>query len=232
METHRHRCRAAATAWLVVCVLVGGVAGASAEKLNKKKLARAFAQFGKGSESAQSGALDDAEREYRAALRDDPDEPYWYQALGVVLDKEGKSQEALEAYSRAAQLSPYDVGLQAKRDRTEARLAGGPAGGEAATETPPRVDLPKGTSPPRAIYQPDPAFSEKARVLKYSGTVLLVILVDAEGNVVHVRDARPIGLGLDERAIDVVRTWKFQPAMRNGVPVPIEVGVEVSFRLR
>lgn len=84
---------------------------------------------------------------------------------------------------------------------------------------------------PVPIYQPDPQYSEEARKAKYSGVVLVEIIVDAQGNVRDAQVVKPVGLGLDEKALEAVRTWKFKPGMRNGVPVATRVGVEVSFRL-
>ena len=88
-----------------------------------------------------------------------------------------------------------------------------------------------GISPPIPIYKPEPAYSEEARKAKYQGTVVLWIVVDAQGNVTDPKVVRPLGLGLDEKALETVRTWKFKPALRNGTPVPVRVIVEVSFRL-
>ena len=88
-----------------------------------------------------------------------------------------------------------------------------------------------GVSAPIPIYKPEPAYSEEARKAKYQGTVVLWIVVDAQGNVIDPRVVRPLGLGLDEKALETVRTWKFKPALRNGAPVPVRVIVEVSFRL-
>lgn len=88
-----------------------------------------------------------------------------------------------------------------------------------------------GVSAPIPIYQPEPAYSEEARKAKYQGTVVLWIVVDASGAVVDSKVAKPLGLGLDEKAMETVRTWKFKPAMKNNVPVPVHVMVEVSFRL-
>jgi TonB family protein len=89
-----------------------------------------------------------------------------------------------------------------------------------------------GVSTPIAIYQPQPAYSEEARKAKYQGTVALQIVVDAQGNVNRdVRVVKSLGLGLDEKAVETVRKWKFKPAMRNGVPVAVRAFVEFSFRL-
>jgi TonB family protein len=88
-----------------------------------------------------------------------------------------------------------------------------------------------GVSAPIPIYNPTPAYSEEARKAKYQGTVVLLIVVDAQGIVTDAHVVRPLGLGLDEKALETVRTWKFKPGMRNMVPVPVRCIVEVSFRL-
>ena len=84
---------------------------------------------------------------------------------------------------------------------------------------------------PIPIYKPEPPYSEEARKAKYQGTVVLLIIVDVQGSVTDARVMKPLGLGLDEKALETVRTWKFKPGMRNGIPVPVRVLVEVSFRL-
>jgi periplasmic protein TonB len=86
-------------------------------------------------------------------------------------------------------------------------------------------------SAPIPIYKPEPPYSEEARKAKYQGTVVLWIVVDAQGGVTDARVVKPLGLGLDEKAVETVRTWKFKPALRGGTPVPVKVMVEVSFRL-
>ncbi|MCL5005220.1 MAG: energy transducer TonB [Acidobacteria bacterium] len=86
-------------------------------------------------------------------------------------------------------------------------------------------------SAPIPIYKPEPPYSEEARKAKYQGTCVLWIVVDAQGNVQQAQVVKPLGMGLDENALRTVKTWKFKPAMRNGVPVPVRVMVEVSFRL-
>jgi periplasmic protein TonB len=88
-----------------------------------------------------------------------------------------------------------------------------------------------GVSAPIAIYSPDPPYSEEARKAKFSGTVVVQIVVDSVGNVREARVVKPLGLGLDEKAIETIRTWRFKPAMRNGTPVNVRMLVEVSFRL-
>jgi TonB family protein len=88
-----------------------------------------------------------------------------------------------------------------------------------------------GVTAPIPIYKPEPPYSEEARKAKHQGTVVLFIVVDAQGNVTDARVVKPLGLGLDEKALDTVRTWKFKPGMRNAIPVAVKVMVEVQFRL-
>jgi TonB family protein len=85
--------------------------------------------------------------------------------------------------------------------------------------------------PPRPISMPDPEFSEQARAAGYEGTCVLWLVVDAEGMPQKIKVARALGMGLDDKAIEAVRQWKFTPAMKDGTPVAVQVNVEVSFRL-
>lgn len=88
-----------------------------------------------------------------------------------------------------------------------------------------------GVRAPRVLYAPDPEYSEEARKAKYQGTVVLWIIVGPDGRVRDVRVQRTLGMGLDEKAIAAVRTWKFDPAQKDGHPVAVQVNVEVNFRL-
>jgi TonB family protein len=88
-----------------------------------------------------------------------------------------------------------------------------------------------GVSAPRAIFAPDPEYSEEARKAKYQGTVVLWMIVGPDGKARDIRVTRSVGLGLDEKAIEAVKTWKFEPARKDGQAVPVQINVEVSFRL-
>jgi TonB family protein len=88
-----------------------------------------------------------------------------------------------------------------------------------------------GVSAPRLIYGPDPEFSEEARKAKYQGVVVLWVIVGPDGRTHEIRVARTLGMGLDEKAVEAVRVWRFEPARKNGNPVPVQVTVEVNFRL-
>jgi TonB family protein len=86
-------------------------------------------------------------------------------------------------------------------------------------------------SAPRAIFAPDPEYSEEARKAKYQGTVVLWMIVGPDGRPRDIRVARSVGMGLDEKALEAVRTWRFEPARKDGRPVAVQINVEVSFRL-
>jgi TonB family protein len=88
-----------------------------------------------------------------------------------------------------------------------------------------------GVSAPRAIYDPDPEYSEEARKAKHQGKVILWVVVGPDGRPRDVRVARPLGMGLDEKAVAAVRKWRFEPAVKDGKPVAVQVNIEVSFRL-
>jgi TonB family protein len=88
-----------------------------------------------------------------------------------------------------------------------------------------------GVSAPRAIFAPDPEYSEEARKSKYQGTCVLWLIVGSDGRTRDIKVARTLGLGLDEKAVEAVKQWKFEPAMKDGRPVAVQVNVEVTFRL-
>jgi protein TonB len=89
----------------------------------------------------------------------------------------------------------------------------------------------RGVRAPRAIYDPEPEYSDEARKMKHEGTVILSIIVDAEGRARNIHVARSLGMGLDEKAIEAVKKWKFEPGKKDGQPVAVQVNVEVNFRL-
>jgi TonB family protein len=84
---------------------------------------------------------------------------------------------------------------------------------------------------PVPIYKPEPKYTKEARAAKLEGTDVFWIVVDASGNVADVELVRSLDKGLDENAIETLRTWKFEPATKNGIPVSVKVVVETSFRL-
>jgi periplasmic protein TonB len=88
-----------------------------------------------------------------------------------------------------------------------------------------------GVSAPRAVDTPDPEYSEEARKAKYQGTVVLWLIVDPSGHPKDIKISRSLGMGLDQKAIEAVKKWTFEPAMKDGKPVAVQINVEVNFHL-
>jgi len=89
----------------------------------------------------------------------------------------------------------------------------------------------KNVTQPVLISRNDPEYSDEARKAKLQGIVELGIEVNASGQVTNIRVLRSLGLGLDERAMDAVRQWKFRPGTVDGKAVTTRAIVEVNFRL-
>ncbi len=88
-----------------------------------------------------------------------------------------------------------------------------------------------GVSAPGVLYRVEPEYSEEARKAKFQGTVVIALVVDEKGNPRDMRVVRPLGLGLDQKAIEAVEKWRFRPGMKDGKPVPVQATIEVNFRL-
>ncbi len=88
-----------------------------------------------------------------------------------------------------------------------------------------------GVSAPSVLYKVDPEYSEEARKAKYSGSVLISVIVDPQGRAQDLKVVRSLGLGLDEKAMEAVAKWKFKPGMKDGHPVAVHATIEVNFRL-
>jgi periplasmic protein TonB len=88
-----------------------------------------------------------------------------------------------------------------------------------------------GVKAPVPVYTIDPEFSEEARRAKYQGEVMVQIIVDAQGNVQSPRVVRPLGMGLDEKALEAVMKYKFKPGTKEGKPVPVYMTIAINFRL-
>jgi TonB family protein len=86
-------------------------------------------------------------------------------------------------------------------------------------------------SPPRVLYAPDPQYSDAARRAKLQGAVVLWLIVDQDGKPHQIRVQRSLGKGLDEKAVEAVKKWRFKPAIKDGQPVAVMINVEVNFLL-
>lgn len=88
-----------------------------------------------------------------------------------------------------------------------------------------------GVKNPRLIHNVSPEYSDKARRAKIEGTVALTFVVDLSGNPTMIKVTQGLGSGLDEKAIEAVRQWRFDPGTKDGKPVAVQLAAEVSFHL-
>jgi len=88
-----------------------------------------------------------------------------------------------------------------------------------------------GVKAPKTLSNPEPEYSEAARKVGYQGTVVLWLIVQTDGQPDNIRVVKPLGLGLDDNAVESVRQWRFDPATRDGEPVAVQINVEITFRL-
>jgi TonB family protein len=88
-----------------------------------------------------------------------------------------------------------------------------------------------GVSAPQVIRTVEPEFTDAARSANYQGSVSIKLIVDSQGNPQDVRLASHLGMGLEEKAIEAVKQYKFKAAMYQGHPVSVQILIEVDFHL-
>jgi len=96
-----------------------------------------------------------------------------------------------------------------------------------AAQSPPDTDANRA---PRLVYKVEPEYTEEAKAAKVAGRVVLGIRIGREGRLQSLHVIRPLGWGLDEKAAEALRQWRFEPALRNGEPVTTQATVEINFR--
>jgi TonB family protein len=89
----------------------------------------------------------------------------------------------------------------------------------------------EGVTAPRAVYKPEPDYSDEARTMGFQGVVVLWAVIGTDGRPARLGVARSLGMGLDEKALEAVNHWRFEPARKAGRPVPAKIYVEVDFHL-
>ena len=131
----------------------------------------------------------------------------------------------LKAQDRAVEAGPIEA--RAKGIRKTRVSAMGPR--EAAASSIYKTG--GGVKAPSLLSKVEPEYSEEARSAKYSGTVLLKVVVDVDGLAKNIEVVNTLGMGLDEQAVLAIQRWKFKPGEKDGVPVPVMAQIEVNFKL-
>lgn len=89
-----------------------------------------------------------------------------------------------------------------------------------------------GVLPPRKIYGPQPLYTEEARQGRIQGVVILEAIIDEDGNVRDVKVLKGLPMGLSESATETAKQWRFEPATKDGLPVPVYFNLTVRFSLQ
>ena len=88
-----------------------------------------------------------------------------------------------------------------------------------------------GVRPPVPIFAPEPEFSDQARMAKYQGLCIVEVVVDTNGLPRDPKVVRPLGMGLDQKALEAVRKYRFKPATLGGKPVAVRMDIEIDFHI-
>jgi periplasmic protein TonB len=89
-------------------------------------------------------------------------------------------------------------------------------------------------NPPSIITKTQPEYTQQAREAKYQGSVLIDAVIGKDGHAKHAVVRRGLGMGLDEKALEAVTKWRFEPARlrKDNTPVEVRVTIEMNFRLK
>jgi TonB family protein len=142
----------------------------------------------------------------------------------VVIDKDGVIRAYQTGYSPDAERRLLDAIREARSTAPEK---------VSVTESMPMPvhKVGDGVSAPEIIFKREPEYTEEARRARVSGAVLLEAIVSPEGVPLNATVMRGLGSGLDERAVEAVRSWRFRPGLKEGKPVAVKISVEVKFSL-
>ncbi len=188
------------------------VAADSASSLANYRLGEAYLRFDN---------LQSAVGQFTQALRGDRD-PVWTQVwshiqVGRIFDPTGQRDRRLREYARAQETGdqrPSLNGIPIKPGQT--------------------ISLPVVPRPVLIVHpiqKTDPEYTDEARAAELEGTVVLDGEIDAEGFARNLKVVEPLGLGLDEKAIEAVKQWHFEPVVDQGQPYHAAARITAEFRL-
>lgn len=143
------------------------------------------------------------------------------ETLNLALKMSHTPEQVAAAEKMLASLRTYT----ADRAKIEARNKGSQAPSVNGSGTTPAAN-----SPARAIYSPNVEYTPEARTTKFDGECVLSMMVGADGNPSNIVVTKKLGMGMDERAVETVSRWKFEPARRNGKPVPSQFNLTLHFK--
>jgi TonB family protein len=164
-----------------------------------------------GAQAERRGDTALAEQLYQKALLDAPADPAALLLYARVLKNQNRQSEAAVFEKRA-------------QDALQTTPAPAP-------DQPGLQRIGNGVRAPKLLHKVEPSYSDLARAAKWQGTTILNVVVGTDGTAQSIHVKRALGLGLDDNAIAAVKQWRFEPATRDGQPVPVMATIEVNFRL-
>jgi TonB family protein len=159
------------------------------------------------------------------------------------LRKQGRSDDATDLDTRAAAIRKAAIQQAASPAAAFRAQSNGPTGKSdeaqvSSAAVTPNAALPSGVyktggdvSQPQLLKKVEPGYSEIARIAQFQGSVGLSIVVGVDGTAQNIQVVKPLGFGLDEKAVEAVGKWQFKPGTKQGQSVPVFANIEVNFRL-
>jgi TonB family protein len=184
-----------------------------------------LAHYRLGEAYLRADNLQSAATEFREALNRDLD-PEWTRAwshiqLGRIFDVSGQHERAMNEYRQAQQTGDNTNGgldeVNNYLNHAEHAIYVGPSPTPLLTIQP--------------VQKTDPEYTPEARIAELEGTVVLRGVIDEEGLAQDLQVAEPLGLGLDQKAIEAVKQWTFQPQLSRPQRPRIPAQIDVDFRL-
>ena len=219
----------------------------------------AAAYAGRGEVYLATQRPDLAITDLSSAIAIKPDNPNYYLRRANSYRAQGSCQQAIPDYSEAFRLLRIaealrgrsacrkqigDLAGAAEDDRVLENMdAAGkwplpvatPTASNRAEKAPAPPAPPYQTSGPNSqpsiLFKVEPEYSEEARKAKFQGTVTLSVVVSQFGEAQNIKVVKPLGLGLDQRAIESVQNWVFKAGRKDGQPVSVYATIEVTFHL-
>lgn len=180
----------------------------------------------KGNIALANGLPGVAELDYQQALAQDapgsPEAALTMETYARFLNDQGRSGEADAMLARARPIRQERVAAIASHVRS---LRSGAVSDALASK------VGAGVRAPTLVSKTEPEYSAEARAAKYQGTVVLSVVIGADGQATDIHLTKSLGFGLDEKAAQAVSQWRFNPGQKDGVPVPVQAVIEVNFRL-
>ena len=142
-----------------------------------------------------------------------------------VSDSNGKKHASMKLISQPIQrVSPFRLGVDDLKYALPEPAAGVKTG--EALE-----NVGNGVQPPSVVNNVEADYSNAAREKRIDAGLVAKLIIDPLGFPRCARITKPAGYGLEEQALKAVRQYRFKPATKNGIPVPVFITVVVKFRL-